>query len=142
KPASTPSPITEALLYDASDNLLGTLAGAALQAEIDNNVKDKKGWYIDLKEPQSVTLTNGLTTRWVGEKGLAKTVIFAGVLYVSTFVPANDATAMTTCQANEGEGRVYALNYLTGTPVFDHDGDGDLDRYHSVGGGIPSEVIV
>lgn len=141
-PATTPSALTEANMYDATDNKLGTLTGTALQIEIDDNVKTSKGWYIDLKEASAIALTNGLTTTWVGEKVLAKTVIFDGVLFFTTFIPANDATAQTTCQANEGLGRYYELNYLTGTAAFDLDNDGTLDRFGVAGGGIPSEVII
>jgi type IV pilus assembly protein PilY1 len=141
-PTTTPAAITDADLYDSTPNNLGTLTGAALQTEIDDNVKTSKGWYFDLKEASALTLTNGLTTTWVGEKVLAKTVIFDGVLFFTTFIPANDSTALTTCQANEGLGRYYEVNYLTGTPAYDLDGDGTLDRFGVAGGGIPSEVII
>ncbi len=144
-PVSTPSALTDnpsGDLYDATANKLGTLTGAALQAEIDTYVKTSKGWYIDLMEANNVTLTNGLTTKWVGEKVLAKTLIYNGVLFATTFIPANDSTAQNTCQANEGEGRYYEINYLTGTPAYDLNGDSILDRFAIAGGGIPSEVII
>lgn len=141
-PASTPAALTDANLYDATANNLGTLTGQALQDEIDNNVKTKQGWYFDLKEANNVTLTNGLTTKWVGEKVLAKTLVYNGVLFFTTFVPANDSTAQNTCQANEGEGRFYEVNLLSGTPMYDLDGDNALDRFGVAGGGIPSEVII
>lgn len=145
-PASTPSALTDNTtggdLYDATANNLGTMTGSTLQAEIDNYVKNSKGWYIDLKEASNVTLTNGLTTRWVGEKVLAKTIVYNGTLFATTFIPANDSTAQNTCQANEGEGRYYELNYLNGSPLYDLDGDGTLDRHAIAGGGIPSEVII
>ena len=141
-PASTPAALTDTDLYDATTNMLGTLTGATLQAEIDTKVKTSKGWYIDLMESSAVTLTNGLTTKWVGEKVLAKTLIYNGVLFATTFIPANDSTAQNTCQANEGEGRYSEINYLTGSPVYDLNGDGALDRYAIAGGGIPSEVII
>jgi type IV pilus assembly protein PilY1 len=141
-PTSTPAALTDADLYDATANKLGTLTGAALQNEIDNNVKTKKGWYFDLLEANNVTLTNGLTTKWVGEKVLAKTLVYNGVLFFTTFIPANDSTAQTTCQANEGEGRYYEVNLLSGAPMYDLDGDNSLDRFGVAGGGIPSEVII
>ena len=141
-PTTTPSALTDASLYDATANNLGTLTGALLQTEIDINVKTKQGWYFDLKEANSVTLTNGLTTTWVGEKVLAKTLIFNGVLFFTTFIPANDSTAANTCQANEGEGRYYEVNLLTGAPMYDLTGDTTLDRFGIAGGGIPSEVII
>lgn len=145
-PASTPTPLTDNAtggnLYDATANKLGTLTGAALKTEIDTKVKVSKGWYIDLREPTAITLPNGLTTAWVGEKVLAKIVIFGGVLFASTYVPANTVTQTTTCQASEGEARVYQMNYLDATPVLDFTGDGTKDRYKKVGGGIPSEVVI
>lgn len=141
-PTSTPAALTDADLYDATANKLGTLTGAALQTEIDTNVKTKKGWYFDLQEANNVTLTNGLTTKWVGEKVLAKTLVYNGVLFFTTFIPANDSTAQTTCQANEGEGRYYEVNLLSGAPMYDLDGDNSLDRFGVAGGGIPSEVII
>lgn len=128
-------------LYDATANNLGTFTDAALDSE-KTIIKGKKGFYIDLKESSSLTLPNGLTTIWVGEKGLAKTVIFGGVLYATTYVPANDLTAVQTCAAAEGQGRVYAINYLSGTPVFDLTGDSTLDRSKNAGGGIPSEPVI
>jgi len=42
----------------------------------------------------------------------------------------------------EGTARLYALNYLSGAGVTDLNGDGTIDRYVSIGGGIPSEVVV
>ena len=138
----TPFALTHSSLYDATANSLGTMIGATLQTEIDTFVKTSKGWYIDLKEASDVALNNGLTTKWVGEKVLAKTLIYNGVIFATTFIPANDSTAQNTCQANEGEGRYYEINYLTGSPAYDLNGDGTLDRYAFAGGGIPSEVII
>jgi type IV pilus assembly protein PilY1 len=142
-PTGTVAAITETTtdLYDATANNLGTFTGAALDDEI-AIVKAKKGFYIDLVEEQEVLLPNGVYTKWVGEKGLAKTVIFGGVLYATTYVPANDLTALQTCAAAEGQGRVYAVNYLSGTPVFNLTGDSTLDRFKNVGGGIPSEPVI
>ncbi|BAV33244.1 hypothetical protein SCL_0927 [Sulfuricaulis limicola] len=139
---TTPFAITHSVMYDATSNNLGTMTGATLQTEINTNVKNSKGWFFDLKELSAVALNNGLTTQWVGEKVLAKPVIFDGVLFFTTFIPANVSTAQNTCQANEGEGRYYEVNYLTGSPVYNLAGDSTLDRYAFAGGGIPSEVII
>lgn len=136
-----PATITETDMFDNSADLLADTTSASYATSL-AAIKTSKGWYIELKEPTNVTLTNGLTTQWVGEKSLAKTLIYAGTLYVTTFVPANDSTAANTCQANEGEGRYYALNYLNGSGAYDLSGDGTPDRFAAVGGGIPSEVII
>lgn len=130
-----PLPLTDGDLYDATANKLGTLSGQALQDEIDNFVKNSKGWFIDLIESGT----------WIGEKGLAKTTIFGGVLFVTTFVPSIDdgSTPSSACAPlAEGIGRLYAVNYLSGTAAFDFDGDGALDRQYGVGGGIPSEAVI
>ena len=141
-PSTARNAITDTDMYDATSNTLGTLTGTALQTEINTNFKTKKGWYINLKESSDLVLPNGLTTSWVGEKGLAKTTIFEGVLNVTTFTPSNDTTATATCAASEGLAKVYALNYLDGTPGLDLNGDGVVDRSITIGGGIPSEVVV
>lgn len=132
-----PAPLTDADLYDATANKLGVLSGQALQDEIDDFVKDSKGWLIDLREL-------GSTPSWIGEKNLAKTTIFDGVLFVTTFVPsADDGNQSDTCAPlAEGIGRVYAVNYLSGAPVFDFDNDGTVERQYKVGGGIPSETVI
>jgi len=142
-PGAARNAITDSLLYDATSNTLGTLTGTALTTEINTNFKSKKGWFIDLKELAAITLPNGLPpTTWVGEKGLAKTTIFEGILNVTTFTPSNDTTATATCAASEGLAKVYALNFLDGTPGLDLNGDGVVDRSVAIGGGIPSEVVV
>lgn len=130
-----PAPLTDANLYDATANKLGTFTGQTLQDEIDTFVKGSKGWFIDLSESGD----------WIGEKGLAKTTIFDGVLFVTTFVPSTDDSSQSnsTCAPlAEGIGRLYALNYLTGTAAFDFNSDGNLERSYAVGGGIPSEAVI
>ncbi|MEX2164109.1 MAG: hypothetical protein WD823_07690 [Sulfuricaulis sp.] len=142
-PTTTPTtPITEFVMYDATADNLGTLTGAALQNEIDTKVKNSKGWFIDLVEPSNVTLLNGLSSTWAGEKVLAKPIIFDGVLFVTTFFPANQNTVTSACLPNEGEARTYALKYLTGEANYDLDNDGSIERFAVVGGGIPSEVVI
>ena len=142
-PGTAPAtPLSEYDMYDATSNALGTLTGAARQAEIDANVKDSNGWYFDLKEASAVTLMNGLSSTSIGEKVLAKTVVFDGVLYFTTYVPANQSTVTAACTPNEGQARAYAVNYLTGEPAYDQNDDGSLDRFANIGGGIPSEVVI
>ena len=142
-PATIPTtPLSEFEMYDATANNLGTLTGTALQTEIDTKVKTSKGWYINLAEPSAVTLLNGLSSTWAGEKVLAKTLVFGGVLYATTFLPANQSTLATACSANEGTARAYALNYLTGESVYDMNNDGSIERFATIGGGIPSEVVI
>jgi type IV pilus assembly protein PilY1 len=134
--ATAPTTLTETDLYDATANNLGTLTGAALQTEITNNVVTKKGWFIKLMESTS--------PQWIGEKVLAKPVIFGGQVFVTTFVPTpSSAASAATCQPlSEGSGRLYVMNYLDATAIYDFNSDGAKDRQYTVGGGIPSEAVI
>ncbi len=131
-----PAALTEAQLYDATSDLLGTSTGTALQDEIDD-LRTRKGWYISLQEQNP--------TSWIGEKGLAKATIFEGKILFTTFTPTNASTAASagTCAPlSEGIGKLYALDYLNATAAFDLDGDGTPERSTEVGKGIPSETVV
>jgi len=79
------------------------------------------GWYL-LMEP--------------GEKALSESVVFNKSMYATTFLPNDEA-----CVPG-GYARLYALNYLTGAPAFDFDGDDDKDTVKVIGGGIPSKPVV
>lgn len=129
-----PATIAESTLYDATSNDLQDATTAAIAS---SGIRSSNGWYIDLKE------TTGTT--WVGEKSLARTVIFGGVLYVTTFTPASTTTAVLTCTPEEGLGYLYALNILNGAAAIDFDKtDANLtttDRRAGAGGGIPSELV-
>jgi len=136
--------ITEAQLYQATSNALQDPEDSGFDAAVDA-ARAKTGWYIDLKEPTAQTTAEGLTTNWVGEKGLATPVIFDDIIFQTTYVPASDVTAQVTCSKTEGEARLYALNLLTAASAIDFDESGSLetsDRYTTVGGGIPSELVV
>ncbi len=133
KPGTTPAALTESNLYDATTTSISSLT----QSDINTYVKPSKGWFMKLKETTS--------PNWIGEKGLAKAVIFEGKIFFTTFVPTTSTTsssAGTCAPLSEGSGRLYAVNYLTGDAVYDFTNDGALDRYYTVGGGIPSEIVV
>jgi len=103
------------------------------------------GWKVGLKENSAPgwtsTVTPGISTEWIGEKGMAKVLIFQGVLYVTTFTPANPDTTSDTCSASEGLGTLYAFNYLNASAEVDLDGDGINDRSQVIIGGIPPQVV-
>jgi len=126
-----PATIKESDLYDATPNALQSADTKTIEA---SGIQSSKGWYVDLKGSD-----------WVGEKSLARTTIFGGTLYATTYTPASDETASKTCAASEGLGTVYAFNILNGGASFDLDLDGNVDtndRKKDVGGGIPSEHVV
>jgi len=82
------------------------------------------GWYL-VMEP--------------GEKALAESFVFNKTLYATTFLPNNDPCAPG------GYAKVYALNYLTGAPKFDLDGNSSVnadDLSKVIGGGVPSKPVV
>jgi type IV pilus assembly protein PilY1 len=142
---TAPVALTAADWQDLTANPLqddtATGYAAALSA-----LQTSKGWYVNYKEPtgSGVTvepLASPATTEWIGEKGLAKPVIFDGVIYVTTYIPPNEVTASVTCAATEGLGKIYGLGILNAAAVVDLDGDGTPDRDISVGGGIPSELV-
>lgn len=142
-PATIPNAYTNSDLYDATANDIQSTntvtAGNAKTALIAD-----KGWYVNLEEATAPawTTTDAIGTRtWIGEKALARTVILSGVVYATTFTPANVNTASSTCSPNEGEAKVYAFNALDAGIVVDMNGDGTAERSLKVGGGIPSELV-
>jgi len=84
------------------------------------------GWYIRLVDD---------IDQAVGEKVLSENIVFYKTLYITTFLPNEDPCAPG------GDGKLYALSYLTGQPVLDFDGDSINDRSYTIGGGIPSKPV-
>lgn len=131
-----PATITHTDMHDATPNVLQSTSNSGYATAL-AELKASKGWYIDLSNTSSPI--------WAGEKNLSKPVVFAGAVYFTTYVPANSATASLTCAKDEGLGNLYALNILNGAATYDYSGNGSLatvDRHVSVGGGIPSELVV
>ncbi len=140
---AVPTPLSEAKLYDATSNLIGTDTGSALVNDI-TTLSGDKGWYINLNASTAVTLPNGLSTTWKGEKVLASTEIFQGVLFATTYTPPNTGSSSTnTCQPDTGTGTEYALNALNATAALGVTTSTD-DRAGgvTVGAGIPSQVVI
>lgn len=134
--ASLPTAITESKLYDATADVLQNSSNTGYATDL-ATLQASKGWY--------VSLYDSTASAWVGEKGLAKTNIYAGVLYATTYTPPSQSTAQVTCSKDEGLGKLYALNVLNATAVYDYSGDGSVtsaDRQSDLGGGIPSELVI
>ncbi|MDP2969105.1 MAG: hypothetical protein Q8P64_07865, partial [Deltaproteobacteria bacterium] len=98
-----------------------------------NALSVKSGWYIRLKK--------------AGEKSLSHSVVFDGVVYYTTFTPTFDDTG-DICALKEGQGRLYALKYKSGSAVFNLDDSLDgvisqqTDQSEIIGPSIPSGVII
>ena len=95
-----------------------------------------------LQNTSAITVPNGLTTTWIGEKVLAPAKMLEGILFVTTFTPANDTSATSTCSANEGVAKEWVLNPLNAVGEGDFLNNGTMTRSGQIGGGIPSEVVL
>jgi Tfp pilus tip-associated adhesin PilY1 len=125
--------LTETDLVDVTDPLATAPNLDHAYTDVDLNGRYDQGWYIRLVDG------NGAA---VGEKVLAKSTVFYKTLYIATFTPNSHP-----CLPG-GEGKLYALHYKTGQAVLflgsDIDGDGnpDLTRSVTIGGGIPSKPVM
>ncbi len=141
--SSVPTPFTENNLYDATLNKIGTDTGSTLANDI-SSLSGDDGWFINLYASAAVTLPNGLSTTWIGEKVLAPTVVFQGTLFATTYLPPNTGSSSTnSCQPATGTGTAYALNALNATPAAGvTTSAGDRAGAVVVGSGIPSQVVI
>lgn len=130
-PAGEFTTLSEANLADVTANLVQS-GTSAEQAATWALLRERAGWFIQLENS--------------GEKVLAPATVFHGVAFFTTFSP-----FQTTCSFG-GDGRVYAVNYLSGAAIFNwsdiNDGNGaasvaKADRSLKLArGGIPTEVII
>lgn len=91
----------------------------------------KAGWWFNLPN--------------LGEKVVSSPLIFDKAVWFTTFTPSSSTYEITdrcTLPGGVGTARLYAVNYKTGSAMFDLDGDGDKDRSIAIGGGIPSDPVV
>lgn len=102
-------PITESDLFDTTSNIIQQGSNTQ-QATARQQLKDAAGWLLHLES--------------AGEKNLSPSVTVNNQVVFSTYLPLVPAT---NCGAAVGSGRVYALNILDGTPVYD-DGSGNYTK--------------
>ena len=91
------------------------------------NLATDQGWYIRLVDDSGNA---------VGEKALAEGTVFYKTFYITTFTPSGDPNVPG------GDGKLYALSYLTGAAVLDFDNDSNLERISTIGEGIPSKPVM
>ncbi|VAW53482.1 Type IV fimbrial biogenesis protein PilY1 [hydrothermal vent metagenome] len=137
-------PLTEAELYNATENLAGAegVTGAGTPAE-NTSAQDAaltalgntEGWYIFLDDETS-------TGNWIGEKGLSEALILGGSVIVTTFVPRDD-TAASICSPQSGQGKVFFMNALDASPVVTSTTNNRPGRhlYNIAKEGIPPGVV-
>lgn len=138
-PADYDYGITNATLYDATADLIGTGDEATAAAELDK-LATSDGWFINLVN----TGTGGRE----GEKVLAEATTFAGRTYFTTFTPVA-STDTGACAPSQGLARTYIVDFKTGSAVenLDRRGADDSltpsDRFTVMTrGGIPPEVTI
>ena len=102
--------ITEADLYNASDNLIGQ--GNTTQKETAlNELGTRDGWFIILDEADG---------SFVGEKGLSEVLIIDGLIVATTYVPESSGGTVA-CKPVDGSGYVYFMAITDATPKFNFD---------------------
>jgi type IV pilus assembly protein PilY1 len=105
---------TEAELYDATENYLGSEGQDLSQEDLAGEIEafdNSSGWYIRLQNP--------------GEKVLAKSLTINSQTIFTTYEPNNSSN--TGCTAAIGTARSYVVSVVNATPILDFDNDGDLD---------------
>ncbi len=91
----------------------------------------KSGWWFNLPN--------------TGEKVVSSPIIYDKAVWFTTFTPSNDTSDTTdrcSTSSGAGTGRLYAVNYKTGSAIFDLNDDGTKERSLNIGGGIPSDPVV
>ena len=127
--------VSEADLHDATANLAGGDAGAGAAGDVIRDAELAKiqgaaGWFIKLDDEDN-------SGSWLGEKGLAETLILEGVAIVSTYTP-NVISSANSCAPSIGQGKVFFLDLLDATPAFPANLDLRPQRHiELVRGGIP-----
>ncbi len=121
--------LTHADLHDATDNLIQSSDSTQSEAAI-SDLAGKDGWWM------------GFGT--AGEKVLAESLTLENKVVFSSYVPDSGGSS---CAADVGSGRVYAVSLFNATPVEDLDeSGGDLttgDRVIELKrDGIPPEPVV
>ncbi|MDD2814941.1 MAG: PilC/PilY family type IV pilus protein [Thiotrichaceae bacterium] len=124
-------------LYNATSNVIQQGSGTA-QVQAMQELKDKKGLYIDLVET---------TGAFVGEKGLASPVIIDGKVFFTTFAPPQDVGNVSGCTVSgDGTSKLYALDMLTGGAAYNYSKSGNpdytqADRSKLLRQGVSSDLV-
>ncbi|UCB55671.1 MAG: hypothetical protein JSW45_03845 [Thiotrichales bacterium] len=134
---TTYTTVTEAMLFDTTDNVIGEGTSAQKSAAV-TNLGAAKGWYITFNE---------MDGSFIGEKSLAEPLIIDGVGVVTTFVPQDLNPNAKSCIPKAGTGTVYYVNVTDGTPTFNLAGTVDKKRedrkeYLKRGGIPPSPSVI
>ena len=131
-----PATLTESDLLDVTDDLIQMGTEAEKEAARDG-LENSKGWYFRLEN--------------LGEQITSSVTVYAGVAYFTTYTPEAGAVVVDPCEAASGRGqaRLYAVDYLTGSSVYDFNpetgsdgGLGKKDRSEIIGTSMPSAPVI
>ena len=104
--------VVESELFNATSNIIGQGTDEAqVQAALDD-LDDKKGWYIELREPGGGS--------YIGEKGLSDVLIIDGLIVATTYIPEDSGTGVA-CRPVDGTGLVYFMSVTDATPKYNFD---------------------
>jgi type IV pilus assembly protein PilY1 len=129
--------ITEADLFDTTDNIIGEGSAAQKGAAV-TNLGTARGWYISFEE---------MDGSFIGEKALSEPLIIGGIGLVTTYVPEDIDPDSASCVPKAGTGIIYYVNVTDGTPTFNIAGTVDKTRedrkeYLKRGGIPPSPSVI
>lgn len=135
---SSLTPITEADLFDTTDNVIGQDPDQTVKDTALTSLTNAAGWFISLEE---------LDGAFVGEKALSEPLLIGGVAIITTYTPASAGINPSACTANDGTGAIYFLNVVDGTPTYDLSGTDGLTRedrkvFLDRGGIPPSPTVI
>ena len=98
-------------LYNASALMID--GDIALTSEMQVLMNNGAGWYVEMKSE--------------GEKVLAQSTTFSGAIIFTSFSPSTTPSS-SSCGADTGTSRTYAISQKMAMAVIDLDGDGDTDN--------------
>ncbi len=98
-------------LYNASALMID--GDVALTSEMQVLMNNGAGWYVEMKSE--------------GEKVLAQSTTFSGAIIFTSFSPSSNPST-SSCGADTGTSRTYAISQKMAMAVIDLDGDGDTDN--------------
>ena len=97
-------------------------------------VSQKSGWHIDFNDP--------------GEKNTAEAIVINGIVYFTTFVPADLDPSVIHCEQPNGKGFLYAVDLTLGIAIYnwkEGDSDAEAERRTEVNEqflGAPTLIVV
>lgn len=103
--------ITEADLFDTTDNIIGQGSDAEVEAAV-AELGSKDGWFVELKEPSDGS--------YIGEKGLSESLIINGLIITTTYIP-QDTSSTVICEPADGAGYVYFMSISDAQPKYNFD---------------------